>query len=1130
MAAQPQSRVPPRDATLFSEYVQRYLANDRVREWLLCREPEPVRHAGMFHDSLSYACMYYVPSKANNRNRDSGRESTHYDGSSRASGRNHHHFASNSSGLASGHAAPSHGGPPGDNAVRQPSMPQQAQEQPTHLGLPRDVQDLGGQNVGTSSCISSRGNSSSLNHLSTPAPSGPAGPSRGVRLGSVWQDMNEDNSSDASLDRDAAKARATAADMRHQDRPPRPSRTNAASGAQRRSSTDRYAPPAPFLDSGDLMMFHATHDNFAVGSLYTTREHHALAQLRDAVEETGLSTIPKSRRFASDLSVDALELMEFAWLMDDSLIVSCRKLQQPVGAPPEKDNMLAIQGDILFYGIIPKDQHPGTPLKRMRLFEKPVMCSCCGSRGFTQCTCPNLFKRRAPSVDLLGNPSKKLYKLAAKALSDANKVNVVEEEWSGQRPDLPSNAPSEHSSLAMHRQFVAAAAARAAQHSGFADQAGSDCLSGVPSAGACHDALYSDDDDTNNSNAQRATASHEHAGGTGRSCANDVNGYRKTPSCPSRVESWANGNLQNSARVVGTNADEAGRVGAGAAVDDNEDQLGAVVISKQRSKQVTTFANFTSRLFSIDQSGSFFVQWYVRVPNTRHMRSWAKPRSPIPYQFICGSRDQTNVLAALFISDMQICARSFQNDTRFYGSLTNGADIGMLVSKDSSNDDAGKNPLVFQDDAMNPFALQNTASNNSVDHRSFLVTREPSPVVQVPGVEFQYCDNKYTNISSMTYPETYQGIDEDEYQTDRYQNGEKRLHKHVYNSGSGAGEFNTGIADPNVFLAASAAQRAGVASDSHSSSGQIFQSPSVISSALQSGRYLLHSLPSVATTTPIAGTTRLRHAGLAVLGNDSQVPALTASLVTAGPFLPGSTNCSSSTFYHVSDGEQGPSSTGNAGRAHNLETQRADSDSDGLCPDAGTLSDSDLRDSNEVETLADREAIQSRVIAGADGTPTCAECGASFKKTGNLTRHIQTVHLKKKPFACDQCPASFGYKTHLNRHVQTVHNKSNDFKCSDCNREFRTQQQLDRHVQQAHSGASSAGETGPIKCETCGHGFSQRSNLNRHIQSIHEGMRHMCNACPSSFGQRFDLQRHVQRCAENGDIDHADILEAMKKT
>lgn len=96
----------------------------------------------------------------------------------------------------------------------------------------------------------------------------------------------------------------------------------------------------------------------------------------------------------------------------------------------------------------------------------------------------------------------------------------------------------------------------------------------------------------------------------------------------------------------------------------------------------------------------------------------------------------------------------------------------------------------------------------------------------------------------------------------------------------------------------------------------------------------------------------------------------------------------------------------------------------------------------------DRE-LQLYMTVDASKIPSCKKCGHSFPKRGNLARHIQTVHLNRRPFQCSHCPMRFGYKNHLKRH-QTVHQRGNDRKCKLCPRVFKGNLQLTRHIKQQH--------------------------------------------------------------------------------
>lgn len=747
----------------------------------------------------------------------------------------------------------------------------------------------------------------------------------------------------------------------------RNSRNSDSSGNSGNSgnSTSSTSAGAAFLDAGDFMMFHHTYDQFAVGTLYTTREHHVLAQLRESVGETSLSTRPKARRFVTDLSVDALEMLEFSWLQDDSLIINCRRLRKPVGGPIDRDDALAIQGDILFYGVIPPGTNPGTPFKRMILFEKPVVCSSCGAQKFHSCRCPARFKRRAPAED-------------------------------------------------------------------------------------------------------------EEAVKTARKYGGALDAARATTSA-----SFATGAVGSGGGVISGNI-----------LDSQED--GAV----RRMRQISTLANFTSRLYSIEQQGAFFVRWFQRRPGTSKMSVWLEPNSPIPYQFLCGTRRQTSSLASLFIRNMNLGGSSLRSDARFYGSLTSGAgSIGAVLG----NGHGPSYSSILDDCAEQDCMQQRQRGGFDGLHKSSAPVQSSAPL------------NAWEHEASR---------------------------KHAVFSRDNQQLQNVASVPHARPLSKTVAPASGVP----------------LSSNVVLANNLTTSQPALPVGLPVPSNLLAFGSGLAPAGVAQLQDHTVAGSQTPVHFQQMRREREASLGYPVSlevqpqprprvDLEQ------EVGLVDSLPNPPVGSGTDALqeanasvtpTPSGSSVdhviatsgSDAEAQSTGEGQATGSSQGEEPRIVVGPSGLPACSECGAEFKKTGNLTRHIQTVHLKKRPFACTECSARFGYKTHLNRHIQTVHNKDKctELSCNDCNRTFRTRQQLDRHQSQSHScGAKADPVQEEIKCDLCGHEFSQRSNLNRHIQSIHQGLRHSCSACPASFGQRFDLQRHTQRAAEGGDAAHAMLLAQTQK-
>lgn len=617
-----------------------------------------------------------------------------------------------------------------------------------------------------------------------------------------------------------------------------------------------YPPPAPFLDTGDFLLCQKVYSNIAVGSLFNNNEEHALATLRDSVTRSNrLSRRPRSRKFAADLSVDSLEIIEFAWMDDDSLIVACRKLDRPATAGANINADLVLTGDLLFYDVIPPSAVPSTPMLRMTLNEKPAICAFCGSRGIASCTCPSSFKSRAP----------------------CGQVVPV---------SPPHDMPDEID---------------------FAD--------GPPT--------------------------HDRAGA---------------------LSSWH---------------------------------------------------NYTKRIFSINQAGSFFVHWYKREANARSMRLWLTPPNPISYQFVCGTRQQTLQLTSSYVKRMKLCNVGRGADTRLYHNLSRGADIGMLMDK--SNHVVEMPPYCTETEQMHDGGSGGGDYGDSASR-----VREDRYQDQHQRFGFAVTDSTahgmlISNISNFSYdsagPHLTSGWQPA--QSNVYDNSSNMLFAaapgvcpdEVANTSVLSSDYSVGVV-PATHVGASPCTLPGGLEYDDERDDQNMGRDSIDGKAQQDE--VLQYLTQNANGTPACGA-----CGKNFLKKANATRHIANVHLKRKPFR--CNQCDHSFGY----------------RSHLVRHQESRHSKDNML--VCTHCSKEFR--GEVQLSRHLQAAHSDLLGVGDlsKVPTksqilCHICGVSFSQRSNMLRHVQSRHEGKR-YVCPMCPdgeSNFGQRYDLSRHLSRRHHLDAD--------------------------------------------------------------------------------------------------------
>ena len=111
-----------------------------------------------------------------------------------------------------------------------------------------------------------------------------------------------------------------------------------------------------------------------------------------------------------------------------------------------------------------------------------------------------------------------------------------------------------------------------------------------------------------------------------------------------------------------------------------------------------------------------------------------------------------------------------------------------------------------------------------------------------------------------------------------------------------------------------------------------------------------------------------------------------------------------------------------------------------------------------------------------DAPYKCNVCDKRFNIRASYLGHMRT-HSKEKPFSCRVCGARFNQIANMSRHVASVHDKKRRFKCDVCDKGFYLKTSLQIHYR-IHTGEK------PFTCHICGHAFSDPSTFHKH-KAIH---------------------------------------------
>jgi len=119
-------------------------------------------------------------------------------------------------------------------------------------------------------------------------------------------------------------------------------------------------------------------------------------------------------------------------------------------------------------------------------------------------------------------------------------------------------------------------------------------------------------------------------------------------------------------------------------------------------------------------------------------------------------------------------------------------------------------------------------------------------------------------------------------------------------------------------------------------------------------------------------------------------------------------------------------------------------------PSNGAIGNDDVKSTSPWVSETVVEDVHLSASAGIRKSFQCPKCGAVFRKSTNLWRHVSAIHERKRAHRCRECGLTFAQAGNMKRHWQNVHERKKPFECASCPQAFSQRANLARHCRRFH--------------------------------------------------------------------------------